>query len=175
MAGEPGQTFVYDNGSSQLLSAVLTKATGMSALEFANQYLFGPLEISNVWWSEDENGYSLGSHGLMMLPEDMAKFGVLYLNNGVWHGEQIVRSDYIQESTQAHSEGGPPVNVPYGYQWWVLPAGETSTYFAAGYGGQFVYVVPEFDLVVVITSEHDRHYEDNASLLDRFIIPAILE
>ncbi len=96
MKSEPGQSFEYDGGATQLLSAILTKTTGMTALEFANETLFGPLGISNMYWSEDDEGYSNGAYGLIMIPGEMAKFGYLYLNDGVWDGEQIIPLDYLQ-------------------------------------------------------------------------------
>jgi CubicO group peptidase (beta-lactamase class C family) len=75
MASEPGQIFACDDGATQLPSAILTKATGMTALEFANEHLFGPLGISTVWWTEDDAGHSVGGHGLTMTPRDMANGG----------------------------------------------------------------------------------------------------
>ena len=176
MISEPGQSFAYDGGATQLLSAILTKTTGMTALEFANEYLFGPLGISNLWWGEqDEGGYSNGAYGLIMVPDEMAKFGYLYLNHGVWDGEQIIPRDYVEESTQAHSEGGPPENAAYGYQWWVTTVEEHPAYFAAGYGGQYIYVIPDLDTVIVITSNSGRYYEENIGLVDTYIVPAIID
>ncbi len=175
LASDPGQSFAYDNGSTQLLSAILTKATGMTALEFANEHLFGPLGISNVWWTEDDQGDSNGAFGLMMIPGDMAKLGYLYLNQGVWDGEQIIPLDYVQESTRSQSEGGPPENAGYGYQWWVTTVEDYPAYFAAGFGGQYIYVIPDLDTVVVITSNSDRHYEENIGIVGTWIVPAILD
>ena len=93
MISEPGQSFAYDGCATNLLSAILTKTTGMTALEFANEHLFGPLGISNMYWGEDDEGYSNGAYGLIMIANDMAKFGYLYLNDGVWDGEQIIPVD----------------------------------------------------------------------------------
>jgi CubicO group peptidase (beta-lactamase class C family) len=174
LADDPGSSFAYDNGATQLLSAILTEATGMSALEFAQENLFGPLEIDNLWWAAYSDGYNQGDQGLMITSRGMAKLGLLYLNDGVWSDEQVVPAEWVWESTRAQSAGGPPEGKAYGYQWWADTGGEYRAYFAAGFGGQYVYVVPDLDLVVVVTSQFNRHHVENRELVDQFVIPAVL-
>jgi len=86
-----------------------------------------------------------------------------------------ISSDFLQESTQAHSEGGPPENAGYGYHWWVTTVETYPAYFAAGFGGQYIYVIPDLDTVIVITSECGRHYEENIGTVGTFIVPAIID
>ncbi len=169
MVGEPGSTFEYCNGASFILSAILQEATDLSALEFAQKNLFTPLGISDVVWKSNPQGISIGYSGLGLRPKDMAKIGYLYLNDGIWDGEQIVSSTWVQDSTQKYIPA--TLQEWYGYQWWV---DELDIYMALGYGGQYIIVVPEEDLVVVFVSdlaEKDFYIPDQ--FLHRYILPSI--
>jgi len=147
MATKPGARWYYDSGGTHLLSAILQQATGQSALALAQAQIFQPLGISNVTWPTDSNGVNTGGWGLWMTPRDMAKFGYLYLKNGVWNRQQIVPEDWVQVSTAKHvntwDERG------YGYLWWQLYFGG---YAALGQGGQEIIVLPDQDMVVVFTT-----------------------
>jgi CubicO group peptidase (beta-lactamase class C family) len=170
MAEAPGTRFEYCNGCSFLLSAALQEATGLSALEFAREHLFGPLGIGDVEWPANPQGISIGWGELRMRPHDMARIGYLYLNGGEWDGEQIVPTDWVRASTQTHISA--TLQDGYGYQWWVSDRGP---YMALGYAGQYIVVVPEQDLVVVFTSdlaEEDFHVPQE--LLYEFVIPAAM-
>jgi len=171
---QPGQKFNYNTGGSHLLSAIITKSTGMKASAFADKYLFTPLEITDwEWWGEE---HSVGGLGLNLRPRDMAKMGQLYLNNGVWNGQQLIPAEWIKVSTTKHNNGGAPHGENYGYHCWVTTVDGHSAYFAGGYGGQFIYVVPDLDLVVVITSGWDRHHEEHRlNIVNKFIIPAVIQ
>jgi CubicO group peptidase (beta-lactamase class C family) len=169
IAGDPGSYFEYCNGASFLLSAILQEATGVSAFEFAQEHLFSPLGISDVVWESNPQGITIGYSELELRPKDMAKIGYLYLNDGVWDGEQIVSSTWVEVSTQKHIPG--TLQEWYGYQWWV---DESGIYMALGYGGQYIIVVPEEDLVVVFVSdlaEEDFYIPDQ--FLHRYILPSI--
>ncbi len=148
MADEPGTRFVYCSNNAHLLSGIIRETTGMSELDYANESLFGPLGIRNVSWPSDPQGNNHGWGDLRLAPPDMAKLGYLYLNEGAWDGEQIVPAGWVNESTQKHvslDEG-----EGYGYQWWV--SGDiTGLYEARGRGGQRISVLPEKNIVVVIT------------------------
>jgi len=121
MAEEPGTRFEYCNGASFLLSAIIQETTGMSALEFANEHLFGPLGIIDVTWSSNPQGITIGYSGLRMTPHDMAKIGYLYLNEGQWDGEQVVPAKWVKASTREHISA--TLEDGYGYQWWKGPGG----------------------------------------------------
>jgi len=168
MVETPGTTFEYCNGSSFLLSAIIAETTGISALEFAKKYLFGPLGITDVIWPTNHQGINIGWGELRMLPQDLAKIGYLYLWGGQWDGEQIVPSSWVEDSTRKHISA--TLEDGYGYQWWVDDSG---IYMALGYGGQFVFVVPEKDMVVVFMSDlSERDFYIPQVLLDDYIIPA---
>ena len=198
LATSPGSSFAYSSASSQLLSAVVADATGQSTLAFARARLFGPLGIASarapapvlvanpspaavgayaraaVAWPTDPQGYQLGFSGLKLPSRDLAKLGYLYLNGGRWDGRQVIPADYVAASTHPHST--PPPDGPaesYGYQWWVTSQGGHPSFLAVGYGGQLLQVVPDLDLVVVITSDASQHRNDAGALVGQSIIPAV--
>ena len=137
MLNTPGTYFEYCNGASFLLSAIIQETTGLTAHDFAKENLFAPLGITDSYWEANPQGINLGYSDLYLLPQDMAKFGYLYLHEGVWDGEQIVPSAWIEASTQEHISS--TLQDGYGYQWWVDDAGY---YMALGYRGHFIFVLP---------------------------------
>jgi CubicO group peptidase (beta-lactamase class C family) len=168
MARAPGTYFEYCNGASFLLSALVGETTGMNALAYAERHLFGPLGISDVDWPSNPQGISIGWGGLHMQPHDMAKFGYLYLQGGRWDGEQIVPAEWVQASTREHIPA--TLQDGYGYQWWTDDSGY---YTALGYAGQFIYVLPEQDVVVVFTSDlSENDFYTPQRLLEEYILPA---
>jgi CubicO group peptidase (beta-lactamase class C family) len=171
MAASPGTQFIYNTGLSQVLSAILTKITGMTMAEFAQERLFQPLGIQTYQWETDPHGLSIGGFGLSVTVEDLAKLGYLYLHHGQWDDLQIVPAAYVQASTTAWSEGGFPEESKYGYQWWVTREAGYPAFFAAGYGGQYLYVVPELDTIVVTTARYDLPPQET---LDRYLITQLV-
>ena len=164
----PGQEFQYNNATVfPLLVETLARATKMKPSEFANKTLCEPLGMSA--------SCERLSKDVTFRPRDMAKFGYLYLKQGVWDGKQIIPADWVKTSTQRQNKGGNPHGEEYGYLFWVTTVEGYSAYFAGGYGGQFIYVVPDLDIVVVLTSDFDRHYEENRIIVGSFIIPAVVE
>jgi len=156
MANEPGSTFYYNSGNSHLLATIINVTTGMTPLDFADQYLFSPLGISSRLWLPDPLGIHFGGSNLALTPREMAKFGLLFLNNGTWDNHQIVSSDWVNRSS--HGPQTPYSQVSYGYQWWI--DNDDGWYSARGYNGQYIYVIPEHDIVVVFTSDNeDGPYE----------------
>ena len=155
LVSQPGQTFYYNSGASHLLSIILTQATGMSSYNFAKQYLFQPLGISDHNWSTDKQGSNNGAAGLRLTPQDMLKIGILYLNGGIYNNTQVVTRSWITKATTAKITTGTviPFESDYGYLWWNGRAHSRSYFFANGWGGQFILVVPELSLIVVASSE----------------------
>jgi CubicO group peptidase (beta-lactamase class C family) len=147
MTEEAGSKFVYCSGGMHLLSGVVSKATGMSAIDFARRSLFEPLGIYDAVWPADPYGVNHGWGDLHLHPRDMAKIGYLYLNHGMWDGKQIISPSWIVESTRVHARTGG--NSDYGYGWWVRP--KDKLYEAVGRGGQRITVLPELNLVAVET------------------------
>jgi CubicO group peptidase (beta-lactamase class C family) len=146
----PGTTFGYCDPAMHLLSAVLTEATGQTALDFARTELFDPLGITDVYWPADPQGYSHGWGDLALKPTDMAKIGQLFLDGGRWGEEQLVPADWVAEATRTQVETGR--SEDYGYGWWVGGPEEPLAYFGAeGDREQRITVVPSLDLVIVGT------------------------
>lgn len=152
---EPGEAFNYNSGVSHLLSAIVQRATGMSTEQFAITYLFEPIGINDFTWEKDPQGISAGGLGIEMAASDLARFGLLFLNKGMWGDTKVVSEQWVNEATDSRI-GTPLYSWGYGYQWWISSAdldGEIiDFYFAQGFLGQFIFVVPEFDLVAVFTS-----------------------
>jgi CubicO group peptidase (beta-lactamase class C family) len=168
MAEKPGTTFEYCNGGSFMLSAILQESVDMNAASFAEEHLFGPLEITDFEWLTNDQGINIGWSALLLRPLDMAKIGQLFLDEGVWEGEQIIPKDWIKESTREYISA--TLEDGYGYQWWTDDSG---FYLALGFGGQFIYVIPEKEMVVVFTSDlEEEDFYTPQNLLTDYIIPA---
>lgn len=153
VTAEPGTKFVYCNPAIHLLSAILTQATGMTALEFAQANLFEPLGIHNARWTADPQGYNHGWGDLALRTRDAAKIGFLWLHLGQWEGRQVISADWVAAASQRRmSDTGRPED--YGYAWWVSnPEEEIPFVQAAGVGGQLIKIFPELDLLFVTTGD----------------------
>jgi CubicO group peptidase (beta-lactamase class C family) len=167
---EPGKVFHYNSGQSDLLSSILTKATGMDTFTYAEKKLFQPLGITEKYWGTFSDGTVCGAAGLNMCTRDMAKFGTLYLNKGKWNGRQIVPEKWVEDSTKKQIDadfngtaGG------YGYQWWLNRFGG---YSARGIYGQYIFVMPELKMVVVFQSHFSNNDLPPYYLMEGSIIPA---
>jgi CubicO group peptidase (beta-lactamase class C family) len=171
LSDAPGSRFVYDSGGSHLLSAIVQQATGQTAEEFARANLFAPLGITSWQWESDPQGVSTGYAGLWLAPRDMAKLGYLYLHGGQWDGQQIVPAQWVADSTRQQIEaGGSWLSDGYGYQWWVDAQGY---FMALGFGGQYIVVVPDRDMVVTFTSGLPAaNFFAPEDLLNKYILPA---
>ena len=164
MVQEPGTSFCYDSPGMHLLSAILQKATGMTALDFARQNLFEPLGIREVFWESDPQGYTHGWGDLYLTPRDAAKIGYLWLNNGAWEGKQIVSAAWVADSVKVHSNGGMD---DYGYGWWV----SEDSYYAMGRGGQNIKVYPSYNAIVITTANGFDYDQINPLLTAAFVDP----
>ncbi len=152
---EMGMKMNYNSGSSHLLSYVIQEATGMSTEQFAKKYLFDPLNITEYEWQQDPQGLYVGGFGMKMKSIDLLKLGKLCLQNGYWKGNEIVSSKWLEQSSTALFETYEHVGA-YGYHWWVLNNERFHIpycmYFAMGYGGQYIIIIPQLELVAVISS-----------------------
>mgnify|MGYP002713011125 CR=1 FL=1 len=177
--------FQYSTASTHLLSVILTRATGMCAQLYANEQLFRPLGMREIpdhemtsftledmfgesiaGWPKDPDGNTTGGWGLRLTPRDMARFGFLYLNRGLWDDQQIISESWVTASTARQAEH-------YGYLWWLREANGLSTYAALGAGGNVICCIPAKDLVVVIAAKVIRKPRDPWQLLEHYILPAI--
>jgi CubicO group peptidase (beta-lactamase class C family) len=168
MVAEPGTKFSYCSGCTNLLSAVLQEATGMTARDFGEEALFQPLGISDIRWETDPTGISIGGWGLFLTPRDMAKLGYLYLHEGEWDGRRIVSADWVKEATRKHTATNGTLG--YGYQWWTYPSWDA--YTALGRDGQTIFVIPGADVIVVTTAGgvgHDKIFQ----WIEDYIYPAV--
>ena len=149
-----GNSFNYSDGAAHLASVVLSQATNMTTNEFAQQNLFSPLGITERNWTADNRGFNYGGVRLYLYPEDMLKLGKLVLNKGRWENEQLVSEEWINESSkfQISTENVIPYGDSYGYYWWRGSVNNYNFFYANGHGGQFILIAPEFDLVVVATT-----------------------
>lgn len=147
---EPGKQFVYCSPAIHLLSPILQQATGMTTLDFARQYLFEPLGFGEVMWPQDPQGYYDGWADVSLHPHDMARLGLLFLHKGQWDGQQIVSRGWVEEATQVQVATPAEDVDPYGYGWWLVPDVE-GVYRADGRGGQYIFVLPQWNMIVVTT------------------------
>ena len=153
LVAQPGARMLYSTGSTHLLSAILTRATGMDAKQFAQEYLTHPMGYSMSYWSQDPQGIYFGGNDMEMTPRQMLAFGAMYLNDGR-HGEiQVVPREWIDASHQPRARSPRGQGRYYGYGWWLRDLAGMQVPVAWGYGGQLIFVVEELDLVVVATSD----------------------
>jgi CubicO group peptidase (beta-lactamase class C family) len=174
MFAVPGEEMEYSTGNTHLLSAILTKATGKSTWQFANEVLAKPLGFTLAQWPRDPQGVYFGGNDMLMTPRQMLAFGELYLNEGRVSGQQTVSERWVQRSCEGRARNRRPGNPAfdpnggdpnggidpmrarrYGYGWWIHEIDDYEACFAWGYGGQYIFVLPELDLVLVTTSSPD--------------------
>ena len=170
---EPGTYWNYTSAGTHVLSDILTQSTGEKAKTFAETHLFSKLSISNYTWSEDKEGISNGGYGLLLQLIDMAKIGQLYLQNGVSNNEVIISSSWIQKSAEMSIPFNSQNSRGYGYLWWMRLVNGEKMYYAAGYGGQYIMIVPSKALVIAITSS-TRDSGDYGSNLNRIFYNDII-
>jgi hypothetical protein len=154
MKDEPGTVFAYSSGATELLAYIFERETGADIEHYAHTHLFGPLAIHDYFWKRTPLGVVDTEGGLYLRAEDLAKIGLLYLNDGRWNGRRLMTSDWIKESLTPRIDAGE--GFKYGYQWWLLPHGEPArlAWAARGMGGQRLLVFPEDHLIVVSTAWH---------------------
>lgn len=145
----------------------------MTALAFAQEHLFRPLDIPDVTWGSDQDGVTRSGWGLGMAPRDMARIGLLYLNGGVWEGQQVVPGAWVKKSVERRFQienPGEPWGLYYGHGWWLHDIG---AFAAHGSGGQFIYVMPDLDVVAVFTGGlSDSDFAEPELLIRDCVTPA---
>ena len=151
MEYKPGEKFVYNSGITVLLSHILQEASGMHANEYAEKYLFNKLGIQDYFWKKTPNNLTDAEGGLYLSTRDFAKIGMLYLNDGRWNGSPVITNEWV-ELTMSPDTDIEESSRKYGYQWWLVPYEnnqEKWMYSGSGYGGQYLLIVPEYQLVMV--------------------------
>lgn len=170
---DAGNVFEYNSGLSMTLGAVLQRKTSMEVEEFAEKYLFNPMDIKYVWhnsviWDNDINGLAHCGGGLYMRPIDMAKIGSMINNNGAWNGKQIISKKWIEESTSPKIDANNSKRYrSYAYQWWLYdPLFDLDTIlYADGFAGQNIFILKEFNTVIVTTGELAKNATASIALL----------
>ena len=184
LMSDPGEEFHYSSVGAHLLSGIITKATGMNTKAFAEKYLCPLLGISIPFWESDTQDYPYGGSGMNLIPRDMARFGYLYLRNGLLSGTQIVPSAWIEDSYQYYAGGestwGVVDELGYGYLWWIGRIREYRIYFALGWAGQFIIIVPDVDMIIVTTCtypfsslEADEQEKSVLEIVYHYILPSV--
>lgn len=189
MLGQQGDigAFKYSTAGAHLLSVILSRSTGRSACEFANEHLFKPTGMREIpdhpmaaygfedlfgtrvqGWVKNPAGNSTGGWGLTLTPRDMARFGLLYLNRGRWEQHQVIPEAWVLESTAMNPHR-------YGYLWWLMEEEGVSAFSALGDGGNIICCIPDKDLVIAIASEFMMNPRDRWTLIKEHILSAVLE
>ena len=174
MSDQPGTVFNYNSGASELLALIIKKATGKHVDEYAEEHLFGPLGITRYFWKKTPTGYPDTEGGLYLAGEDLAKIGYLYMKDGVWDQVRVLPEGWVAASVESRTDDTGWLGMGYGYQWWLVPWGPTDearAYAALGYGEQYLFVVPELDLVAVFTG---WNIDDGPGLDPRFALDAVV-
>ncbi|RKY99024.1 MAG: hypothetical protein DRQ13_02960 [Ignavibacteriae bacterium] len=184
---DPGTTFSYNTFQTHLLSAIITKASGMNTRDFAEKNLLEKMNIELADWERGPQGYYFGGNSMHFTPRDMARLGYLYMHNGSLNGDQIVSAEWVEESLTNYtnftsSNWGDLHNVNYGYLWWLGEIKNYEVFLAIGYGGQFVINFPDLNLIVVSTAEWhlgwdtaDQHERSILSIVADYIVPAVTQ
>jgi CubicO group peptidase (beta-lactamase class C family) len=184
LTSDPGTEFQYSGLTSHLLGVIVARACDTDLKSYAQEHLFSPIdsELGNVW-IQDRDGYYIGLAGMHVTARDMAKFGLLYLNDGEYEGNQVLSANWVRDSLQRYTEParrsyGYFRDVGYGYQWWSGRAGDRYFNYAAGHGGQYIVLLDELDMVIVASADpfwqqHDdeswKHESAVIKLVGRFI------
>jgi CubicO group peptidase (beta-lactamase class C family) len=149
---EPGTRFAYDNGAAHVLGAAVAAAAGAPLSALAAEHLFAPLGVERFEWPRDPDGRDFGFGHLRLRPRDIARLGELYLGGGVHQGRRVVSRAFVEEATRAQAPGGAPEGAGYGLFWWTAEA-PFPHFFAGGYAGQSLTVIPHLELVAVTTGD----------------------
>ena len=186
LTSDPGTRFQYSNMTAHWTGVIVARASGTDLKSFGEEHLFTPLGVEVGDWNRDLDGYYIGGGDIEFTARDMAKFGLLYLNEGEYEGKQIIPADWVHDSLQTYTEDawdirvGPNFkDIGYGYYWWSGRAGNHHYNFAWGHGGQLIVLLDEFDMVIVVTADpfygKDTHWNSwkyekaNINLVCNFI------
>ena len=174
----PGAQMIYSTGNTHILSAILTKATAKSTWQFAQEALARPLGFSLAPWMRDPQGIYFGGNEMVMTPRQMLAFGELYRNGGQAGGRQLLSKAFIEETFEPRGRSRIS-GREYGYGWWIRDIAGRQAYYAWGFGGQYIVLVPSLDLTVVSTSaatvSEDRrdHRRTVEEIIEHLIVAAL--
>lgn len=176
---QPGGRMLYSTGSSHLVSAMLTRASGRNTHALAQDWLAEPLGIRIPEWPRDPQGVYFGGNDMLMSPRALARFGEMYRNGGKMGARQVVPAAWVRDSWRPRTRS-PWSGNDYGYGWFTKTSNGHAVRFAWGYGGQMLFVIPDLALTVVMTSDPsprpraESHLDDIHAILDQAIVPAAI-
>jgi CubicO group peptidase (beta-lactamase class C family) len=191
LTADPGSEFNYSNLTSHWLGVIVARACDTDLKSYGEEHLFSPIDAEVGDWIQDRDGYNIGGGEIHFTARDAAKFGLLYLNDGEYEGNQIISADWVHDSLKSYSQdawvaharlrklGRYFRDLGYGYQWWSARVGDYHVDFAAGHGGQYIVLLDELDMIVVVTgdpfylkhtSESWKHEQANCNLVGKFIV-----
>jgi CubicO group peptidase (beta-lactamase class C family) len=179
MTARPGERFIYSSANAHLLSAILTYVSSMSALEFANRFLFEPLGIRSVHWEADPHSFTNGASNIFLSTSDLARIGYLMSKNGYWNNEPLVPESWIHASLTSRRSRNQWFY--YGFCWYISEeeylGRMVRIYSASGVGGQRIFIIPDYDLVIAANSRMDFSVNRNFHLnlaIPEYVLPAIM-
>jgi CubicO group peptidase (beta-lactamase class C family) len=188
LIANPGEEFHYTTAGTHILSALLTRATGMSTYDFAQKYLLKASGIQLADWEKGPQGYYFGGNSMHTSPQNMAKFGLIYLNAGRLNNIQIVPESWVAASIADNWNAdniswGPLSHMGYGYLWWLGTLADHDAFIAIGHGGQFILVFSDLQLIITTVSQSYDLTWDEADIQERavlhfindYIMPAIID
>ncbi|MFC2085429.1 serine hydrolase domain-containing protein [Bacteroidota bacterium] len=185
LLSDPGERMRYNTFQTHMLSAIITKATQMNTKKFARMYLTNPMNITINYWEKCPQGYYFGGNSMHFIPRAMATLGYMYLKEGRLNGKQIIPKEWVKLTLSPSTDFSPSKwgaleNYNYGYLWWLGQINNRDMYTAWGYGGQFVMVFPQLELIVVSTAGTEIYWEtadtQELAILDiisEYILPSI--
>jgi CubicO group peptidase (beta-lactamase class C family) len=171
LTADPGTRFQYSNLTAHWTGIIVARACGTDLKSFGEEYLFSPLGVHvGDDWNRDLDGYYIGSGDIRFTARDMAKFGLLYLNDGEYEGKRIIPAEWVHDSLQTYTVNefevtkiGRLHDMGYGYYWWSAIAGDHKVNFAWGHGGNLIVLVKDLDMVIVVTADpfygKDTHFD----------------
>ncbi|MGB3716289.1 MAG: serine hydrolase [Candidatus Promineifilaceae bacterium] len=171
LTSDPGTEFGYSNLTSHLLGVIVARACETDLKSYGQEHLFSPIDAEVVDWTADADNYNFGSFEIYVTARDMAKFGLLYLNDGEYEGNQVLSVDWVGDSLQRYSEGmnfsgwipgitsryGFFRDLGYGYQWWSARSGDRYFNYASGHGGNYIVLLDDLDMIIVTTADPLYH------------------
>lgn len=177
LVGTPGVDRLYSTGNTHLLAVIITRASGMSMRAFSNKYLFEPMGIRIGGWDRDPQGYYFGGNNMAMRPSDMVKIGEMMMNMGSYNGEQIVSPEWVLRSIEPVTGRRSDMD-DYGYLWFRGSFGNLESIYAFGNGGQYIFILPEIESVITVTTRNNapgtRNYRRELfRVLDHDIVPVL--
>ena len=180
LQADPGARWGYSNFMAHMMAVILSRAAGRSLLSFAQEFLFEPLEISVAYWPTDSLGYYHGSGDMRFTPRDLARFGQLYLDQGLFNGRQVIPAEWVEASFQIYSPTtyGREImsairQLGYGYFWWSGVSGAHQFRYAWGHGGQMIAVIGDLNMVIVATAAPQPGFDNAAWQKEKAVLELV--